>query len=407
MKSLSQNLEQFANRKVRDRVRSVLQPGSVQELVNQEINAIIADAFNQQLLREQEDVLGRAAYERKANTPSRNGFKTVSVPGFFGRLTLRRPDTRSAAGPSPLLTALRTAGHDLASFLAVRFWMKGTATRATADVLNQALGTHYSCSTVTTLTNALEPTLEAWQSRPIPQGIQYVFLDATYLPIVRGTSTKTNALLMGIGVDAEGHRYFLGMFLGDRESLDSWGAFLKDLLTRGLRREDIRLVISDEHKAIEGAVADLLGCPHQLCLVHKIRNLRARVSRHDWKAFLVDFKSIYWAETKEQAHQALGCFGERWGKSYPKAVSIALDRFDAFTRFMVEPKYTWRTIRSSNQIERFNREIKRRTRPAGAMQSELEVSKLVYAVVESQEAAWAKRKLWEVKKDKPESQIAA
>jgi len=212
---------------------------------------------------------------------------------------------------------------------------------------------------------------------------------------------------MALGVDAEGHRYFLGLFLGDRENKDSWEAFLKNLLDRGLQRDILRLVISDEHKAIESAVADLLGCPHQLCLVHKLRNLRARVSRSDWKAFLEDFKAIYWAKSIEQAHQAIGRFDERWRRVYPKAASIALDRFDAFTRFMAEPKYTWRSLRSSNQIERFNREIKRRTRPAGAMQSELEVSKLVYAVVERQVASWAKRRLWEVKTSKQDSQIAA
>ena len=183
--------------------------------------------------------------------------------------------------------------------------------------------------------------------------------------------------------------------------------FLKDLLARGLQRDAIRLMISDEHKAIEGAVADLLGCPHQLCLVHKLRNIRARVSRNDWKTFLEDFKAIYWAKSTENAHQAIGRFEERWRKAYPKATSIALDRFEAFTRFMKEPTYTWRSLRSSNQIERFNREIKRRTRSAGAMQSELEVSKIVYAVVQSQEVSWAKRKLWEVKQTKQDSQIAA
>jgi putative transposase len=408
MHSLSQNLEKFANRKVRDRVRTILQPGSVRELIQQEINAIITDALNTHLLKEQEELLGRAPYQRTPGSVPRNGFKTVSVPGFFGRLFLRRPDTRMAYRPSPLLTALRAAGSNMVSLLAIRFWMKGASTRAVAAELKQTLGARCSSSNVSILTNALEPTLDAWQKQSVPAGIQYLYLDATYLPVRRPGSTSSQALLLALGVDSQGYRHFLGYFLGDRESLDSWGAFLKDLLARGLDPKRLRLVISDEHKAIEGAVASLLGCPHQLCLVHKIRNLRARVSRTDWKIFLADFKAIYWASSRESSLQSLGRFEERWGKAYPKAMAVALDRYDNFTRFMVEPKHTWRTLRSSNLIERFNREVKRRTRPAGAMHSELELAKLLYSVVEGQEASWACRKLWrEVKTGRTPAQVAA
>jgi transposase-like protein len=130
--------------------------------------------------------------------------------------------------------------------------------------------------------------------------------------------------LTALGIDASGQRHILGFMLGDRENLDSWNAFLDDLLSRGLPPSSLRLVISDEHKGIEAAVSSRLACPHQLCLVHKLRNLRLRVPSPDRKAFMADLHAIFWALDRETARQALGRFEARWGKAYPKAVSLSL-----------------------------------------------------------------------------------
>ena len=199
---------------------------------------------------------------------------------------------------------------------------------------------------------------------------------------------------MALGLDHDGKRYILGFMLGEKESLDAWETFLKDLLKRGLKPANLRLVLSDEHKAIEQAVKNLLPTPHQLCLVHKARNLKIRVHRSHWQTFYSDFHAIYWADSREDALRSLGRFQQRWQKPYPVATRIALDRFDDFTRFMAEPQALWRTLRSTNFIERFIREIKRRTRPAGTMHSELEVMKLAWSVSNDQEQNWQTRGLW-------------
>lgn len=394
MKSLSQRIEIYTNQKIREKVRKIAQPGVALEVIGQEVNAIIAQALDIQLEAERDEFLGRQPYERLENSPKRNGFKSTSVPGFFGRLFLHKPALRQGSLHSPLLTALKQAGKGLASFLAIRFWLKGAATRSTAAEINAALGTKLSHSTVSTLTNALEPAIRQWMNRPIPPNITYLLLDAAYLPVRRPGFTSKQALLLALGMDSFGNRHVLGFLLGDRESLDSWQAFINDLLKRGLNRNTLRLVISDEHKAIEQAVKNLLAVPHQLCLVHKIRNLRAIMPRRDWGAFLNDFKAIYWADSRKLALQAFGRLQARWMKLYPRATAMALDRFDNLTTFMNEPQHVWRTLRSSNLIERFIAEIKRRTRAAGTMHSELEVAKIVWSVSTTQEDNWSKRKLW-------------
>jgi putative transposase len=391
MQTLSQMVERYGNQMARTKVRQSVQAGVIKNIVEMEVNTIIAEALNERLKAEQEDILGRTPYERLDGSPSRNGYKTTFLPGLFGRLMLRKPVVRRGTLVSPLLRALKKAGRDLRDVLAMRFWLRGASTRAVAEEINGALGTKLSHSTVSTLTNTLEPVIREWETREIPKGIVYLFPDALYLPVRRPGFTKEQAILVALGVESGGKRHLLGFMLGDRESEDSWTALFKDLLKRGLDHKTLRLVVSDEHKGIEAAVSKVLGVSHQLCVVHKIRNLKARVASPDWKAFLKDLNAIYWAPNREDAKVAAGVLQGRWGAKYPKAVSIALNRLDDFLRFMDEPKNLWTLLRTSNLIERFNRELRRRLRPAGAMHSELEVSKLVWSVGTEQERRWGKK----------------
>ena len=258
MQSVSQMIKKQAHQQVRNRIREIVQPGTLQAIFSQELNNIIGDALNTQLAAERDQTLGRAAYERKPG-PARNGFKSTRCPGLFGPLTLRRPVIRKGSLPSPLLSALKQTGQHLRDFLALRFWLRGASTRSTASEINAALGTRLSHSTISTISNTLEPTLRDWESRPIPAGICYLFLDALYLPVRRPDFTSKQALLAALGLDENGRRYILGFMLGDRESQDSWETFLSDLLARGLSRDALRLIVSDEHKGIEAAVSSSPG----------------------------------------------------------------------------------------------------------------------------------------------------
>lgn len=390
---------------LRQKVRQTIQSGTLQSITAQEINSAIAEALNSQLKAEQEAVLGRAPYERMPGSTRRNGFKAVDLPGFLGGLQLRRPVVRRGWMRSPLLLALKKAAHIGLAFLSVRSWLRGLSTRSAAEEINTAFGTKLSASSVSALTNALEPVIRTWENRRIPAGIQYLFLDALYLPVRRKTTVR-QALLVAMGVTAEGQRHILGIFLGDREAVDSWTALLKDLKDRGLKRDDLRLVISDDHKAILSSVTAELAVPHQLCVVHKLRNIRLRVAAPDRDAFLADFKAIFWAESREMALQAVGRFQARWEARYPRAVTLTLDRLESFTRFFDEPRPYWTLLRCTNLLERFNRELRRRLDSAGAMQSELEVLKLVWAVSVAQEKRWT-RKLYRPRRQRVALPLAA
>lgn len=128
-------------------------------------------------------------------------------------------------------------------------------------------------------------------------------------------------------------------------------------------------------------------------MVHLLRNVRVKVAAPHRKAFIACFREIFWAEGRDEANRALGAMQGRWGAAYPGAVSLVTRRFEDHMMFQKEPKHLWTLLRSSNLIERFNLELRRRLNSAGTMHSELEVLKLTWAVSLPQEARWAKH-LW-------------
>jgi len=394
MKSVSQNLAQQTRKFIREKIRQELSPGLLSALVESEMHSALAESLNQSLLKEQTEGLGRDPHERQeVRTLSRNGYKDFWLKGIFSSVLLRRPVLRGVTPPSPLIESLRRTGRSLLGLLATRFWLRGTSTRAVAQELNAAFGTRLRSADVSVLTNKLLPEIHTWLNRPIPQVISYLFLDAIYLPVRVSKFTAKQAILVAIGVDSESKRHVLGFLLGDRESEDSWSALIQELKARGLDTSKLKLVISDDHKGIGAAVSKDLGVPHQLCVVHKMRNVRARIAAPDRKAFLADFKKIFWADSREEAYTAIGVLQATWGKRYPKAVELTVTDPERFLTFLDEPRPIWKTLRSSNLIERFNRELRRRLRPAGAMQAEGEIWKLVWSVSKEQERRWENKRI--------------
>jgi transposase-like protein len=371
-----------------------LQPGNVLALIEDETHAVVAAALNLALEREQSEALGRPRYGRNSQGLYRNGFREAFVPGILGGfLKLRRPALRRSLGPSKILDALRRAGGALVATLAVKSWLHGSSTRAVARDLNTSFGTRLTHADVSAFSEHLVPAMGEWAKRPVAKDLIYLLLDATYLPMVRGRETSKQALLVALGVDSKGYRHVLGYILGDRESQDSWTALLDELLARGLDRSRLRLVISDDHKGIDAAVSERLALPHQVCVIHAMRNARHRVSNADRKAFLEDFKAAFWAASREEALVALGRFEQRWAKTYPALVRQVLEKAPRYMVFFQEPRASWVILRSTNLIERFIKEIKRRFRAAGTMQSENEVLKLFCSVAMQHEENWARHRV--------------
>ena len=390
-KSSTEIIERRLHQMARRKVRSCSQPGTVWNVIEGELQLMLAEIITQKLREEQEAMLGRSPYERGVDKRKRNGYKKVRLFGIFQKIPLRRPVMRGKTPPSPILCLIRRFSGGLTALLASRFWLRGASTRAVAQELNDAFGTKLSSSDVSEFSKQILPAVKDWMDKPIEYAVSYLYLDAAYLPVRKPGFTCKQALLCAIAITGEGKKKVLGYLLGDRENVDSWSLLLKNLLERGLDRNLIRLAISDEHKAIQSAVAQVLGVDHQLCVVHKMRNVLVRVAAKHRKAFYADFKAAFWAEDLSKALLALGALQAKWQGIYPKATSIACNNHESFLRFFNQPRSMWTILRSTNLIERFIREIRRRLRSAGAMQNDDELYKLLWDISVNQEKRWDRR----------------
>jgi putative transposase len=393
MKNIPQYLQHLARQKMDSKVHSLLDPGLLQKWAAEALNRQVLEALNTQMLKERDEYLGRQPYQREADIVHRNGFKTVSTPFLGGFLSLRQPVLRRGGFISPTLAATRQAGKALVGFLAGRLWLKGLGTRAAAGEINETFGTHLSPNSITRITKDLAPAMREWEKRPLPQNLLYLYLDALYVSIRQEDRFEKMALLVAIGVDNNLKRHFLGYLVGSQESRETWGALVQNLLDRGLATATLRLVISDAHEGIREAVKDLLRTRHQLCVVHKLRNARARVAYASQKAFTQDFKRIFWADNRSQALVALGRLKATWERVHPKAVETVERDLDEYLLFFDEEPRFWMITRSSNLIERFIGETRRRLKPARGMQNEFELEKLLYAVATAQQERWNRIKI--------------
>jgi transposase-like protein len=407
MKSVNQLLESAVHKNVRMKIRSCTQPGAIENIIESEMHSFLSDVLHKKLLEEQAQLLQRRPYERGGDHRKRNGFKPLRLKGFFRKILIKRPVLRTATPESPIVNLFKSFGNGIVAMIASRFWLRGASTRATAEEINRAFGTKITSSDVSKFSDAILPDVKAWLEKPITEPFDYLFLDAIYLPVKTAKATENAALLCALGLTLTGKRRVLGFLLGDRENEDSWTALINDLLKRGLDRNAIALVISDEHKAIQTSVGKTIGKPHQLCAVHKMRNALCRVhGKQHRKEFYADFTAIYWADTKDEALRALGRLEAKWKRLFPKAVQIACANAEAFLRFMNQPQELWTILRSTNLIERFNRELRRRLNPAGAMFGENELWKLAGTVAIEQEKKWDKRVIRKIKNVK-ELKLAA
>lgn len=400
MKNIPQYLQVLARQKMDSKVNDLLDPGLMQKWAAEALNRQVMEALNTQMLKERDEFLGRQPYQRENETVHRNGFKTVSAPFLGGFLSLRQPVLRRGGFVSPTLAAVRDAGNALVRFMAGRLWLKGIGTRETAREINQTFGTKLGPNSISHITRDLAPAIAAWEKQPLPVNLRYLYLDALYVPVRRQDAFEKAALLVAIAVDEGMKRHFLGYLVGSCESRETWGALIQSLLDRGLKTDTLRLVISDAHEGIREAVKDLLKTPHQLCVVHKMRNARARVAHSNQKAFLKDFNRVFWADSRSQALVALGQLKATWEKVYPKAVETVERDLEDYLRFFDEESKYWTITRSSNLVERFVEEVRRRLKPARGMQNEFELEKLLYAVVTAQQERWNRLKVHTSRKEK-------
>lgn len=343
--------------------------------------------INEAMLLERQHHLGVGPYERSENRRGQaNGFKRKNVQTRVGSLNLDVPQVRdSSFYPSSLEKGLRSE-RALKVALA-EMYVQGVSTRKVAKITEQLCGFEVTSSQVSRAAKELDGVLEQWRNRPLG-AYPYVYLDARYEKVRNNGSVIGMAVLVAVGVSATGHRQILGTSVSLSEQEVHWREFLRHLQQRGLH--GIKLFISDAHEGLKAARTSVFpSVPWQRCQFHLQQNAQAYVPKQAMKKEVAhDIRSIFNAPNEEEAKRLLDQLLTRYETSAPRLVEWAETNIPEGLTVFAFPADHWRRIRTSNPLERTNKEIRRRTRVASIFPNEDSCLRLVSAVLMEISEEW-------------------
>lgn len=260
--------------------------------------------------------------------------------------------------------------------------------RDSVDELVKAMGmSGISKSQVSRLCEEIDGKVKAFLDRPIEGDWPYLWIDATYLKVRRGGRIISIAVIIAVGVNADGRREVLGMEIGTSEAEPIWTEFLRKLSRRGLR--GVKLVISDAHEGIKAAVSKVLCATWQRCRVHFMRNVLAHAGKSGRRVASAFIATAFAQENAEAARAQWRTVADQIRPKVPRLAAIMDDAETDVLAYMTFPKEHRAKLHSTNPIERLNGEIKRRTEVVGIFPNEQAITRLVGALLLEQNDEWA------------------
>jgi putative transposase len=343
--------------------------------------------MNAAMVLERENHLGAGAYERSEDRRGyANGYKPKSLKTRMGSVDLRIPQTRDGDFYPRSLEKGRRSERALGLAIA-EMYVQGVSTRKVSAITEELCGFEISSSTVSKLTSELDEVLKEWRERPLGK-YKYVHLDARYEKVRNGGLVKDSAVLLAVGVNEQGQREVLGISVSLSEAETHWRNFLFDLQKRGMH--GIELFISDDHPGLKAARAAVFpSIAWQRCQFHLQQNAQAYVPRQNMKEQVAaDIRSIFNAPDRAEADRLLKKAVTAYEKSAPQLSSwLEKDISEGLTVFSFPAQHRVK-IRTTNVLERLNREIRRRTSVASIFPNENSCLRLVTAIVMEVSEEW-------------------
>lgn len=236
-----------------------------------------------------------------------------------------------------------------------------------------------SHDTLSTITDRVIPLVKEWQSRPLEKLYTIVWLDAMHYKVRDGVSVKSRAIYNILGINIEGKKELIGMYVSESEGAKFWLSVLTDLQNRGIK--DILIACIDNLNGFAEAIESIFPQTEvQSCVVHQIRNSFKYVASKDQKIFMAELKPVYQAETKELAEMNLEKLAEKWGKKYPIVIQSWQNNWHKLSVYFKYPHPIRKLIYTTNTIEGYHRQVRKVTKTKGAFTNDMALLKLIYLV---------------------------
>ena len=280
---------------------------------------------------------------------------------LFDKYERRRPDVDAAIG---------------------RLFLQGISTRRLRSIARELFGQEVSATTVSKTASYLDEELKCYQTRPLSDDFPFLFLDGITQK-VREIGVEKKVMLCALGLKEDGTKEMLSFRLADQEDTDSWRAFLVDLKSRGLqgKGKGLRLITTDGNPALLKALKEIYPfLKVQRCIVHKLRNVAAKLKRVHLKPCMAEAKDIFNAPSRREAIKRFKAWKEEWQVEEERAVRCMEKDLYHCLHYYSFPRELWKKIRTTNMLERDFREVRRRTRPMGFFPTEGSAQRIFYGV---------------------------
>jgi len=317
----------------------------------------------------------------------RNGKGRKTVKSSHGEVDIETPqDRHSSFQPQIIEKRQRILADNLEKQIIAMYGL-GNSLRDIQDHISEMYDTEISTHVLSEITDRVVPKVKQWQSRPLDSVYCIVWLDAMHFKVREEGKVQHKALYNVLGINKEGRKEILGMYISESEGANFWLQVLTDLNNRGVK--DILIACTDNLTGFTQAIHSIFPkADIQLCVVHQIRNSLKYVASKEQKVFMKDLKLVYQADTKDQAETALLDLEEKWGKKYPVVIRSWNDNWDRLSTYFEYSQPIRRLIYTTNTVEGFHRQVRKVTKTKGAFTSDMALMKLVYLVTRRIEKKW-------------------
>ncbi|MGI6744053.1 MAG: IS256 family transposase [Eubacteriales bacterium] len=384
----------------RDKIRELLQISGVSSMddIQDLFKETIAEFMENGLEAELDDELGysRYDYKNKETENSRNGYSKKTLKTGFGEAEIDVPRDRKGEFEPQILKKNQTSVRQAIEEKIISMYAKGMTTADIEMHIRDIYGQEVSDTTISRITDKILPMAQEWQQRPLESIYAVVFLDAIHYHVRSEGQIVKKAVYIAIGVDLDGKKDVLGMWVGENESAKYWATVLNSLRNRGVA--DIFIACTDNLKGFSEAIEGVYPKTEiQNCIIHQLRNSGRYVSYKDIKALMADLKCVYAAVDESAALAALEAFAERWDGKYPKISRSWRENWPNLSTYFKFPKEIRKLIYTTNSIESFNRQLRKVTKAKSVFPTDESLFKMLYLAMMDITRKWTgRRQDWSV-----------
>ena len=352
----------------------------------------IAEFMESGLEAELDDELGygRYDYRNKDTDNSRNGHSSKTLRTSYGDVEVAVPRDRKGEFEPQILKKNQTSVSQDIEEKILSMYAKGMTTGDIEAHIQDIYGIEVSDTTISRITDKILPIAKEWQQRPLEAVYAVVFLDAIHYHVRSEGQIVKKAVYIALGINLDGRKDVLGMWVGENESAKYWATVLNGLKNRGV--EDIFIACTDNLTGFSAAIGAVFPKTEiQNCIIHQLRNSSKYVSYKDIKALMADLRSVYAAVDESAALDALDAFSTKWDTKYPKISRSWRENWANLSTYFKYPQEVRRLIYTTNSIEGFNRQLREVTKTRSVFPTDDSLFKMLYLAMVDITQKWTGR----------------